>query len=403
MATTTISEPERKTYSDTIGNSTCSSRKQDAASMTVADLFHAILHLVTYGQWKVDEKTGVIYTNDVGGLFSGDKSLQIYGFTNRDAVASLSPTASKIFSNLYPFSQGLRDFYTQWRAAHLSSPSGATAGGSVDADYLRAFGGNFLRNTAEAYDITKWRLVAIQHIRVEPWEPHLVAPAPPVSGPGRAVNPAIAAAGSMDELDRYRLTFLGPGGHPVSFNFAPTDVVFFCSLEPKMVIDYKRGEEKANVAVDAQWMALYPEDVEAAKQCLSPTGQAAVPRKTTVAKLATNIIDMSRNPLSAWKMVPGSTDATGPGTISGKRPMWKVKNYDQGYHVNYISSYKNGLPILRSTDHYDDNRGLRLTEIERIDRNLWRLRLARTNISRFLRGSPTVDVFVESSDEVSSC
>lgn len=389
---TTISEPERKTYSDTIGNQTCSPRNKAATSMTVADLFHAILHLVTYGQWKVDEKTGVVYTNDVGGLFSTDKSLQIYGFTNRDAIASLSPTASKIFSNLYPFSQGLRDFYNQWRTAHLSAtPSAASA---VDNDYLRAFGGNFLRNTAEAYDITKWRLVAIQHIRLETWEPHLVSPA---QGPGRA------PASATDELDRYRLTFLGPGGYPVSFNFAPTDVVFFCSAEPKLTVDYKVGEEKANVAVDAQWMALYPENVEAAKQCVSQTGQAAVPRKTTVARLAATIIDAARNPTSPWKIVPGETDAVGPGTISGKRAMWKVKNYDQGYHVNYISSYKNGLPLLRSTDHYDDNRGLRLVEIERIDRNLWRLRLARTNVSRFLRGNPTIDIFLESSDEVSSC
>lgn len=362
--------------------------------MTVKDLYQAILHLVTYGQWKVDEKTGIVYTNDVGGLFTPDKSIQIYGFTNRDAIASLSPTASKIFSNLYPFSQGLRDFYAQWRATHGSFGDPASPVNPADTDYLRAFGGNFLRNTADAYDITKWRLVAIHHIRLETWEPHLVSPASPVSG-GRALG--------IDELDRYRLTFLGPGGFPVSFNFAPTDVVFFCSVEPKLVVDYKRGEEKANVPVDAQLMALYPENVEAAKQCVSTSGQAAVPRKTTTARLASNIIDSARNPLSPWKMMPGSTDASGPGTINGKRPIWKVKNYDQGYHVNYISSYKNGLPILRSTDHYDDNRGLRLVEIERIDRNLWRLRLARTNVSRFLRGSPTTDVFVESSDEVSSC
>lgn len=358
-----LNEFERKT-----GAPVCSRLSRDATSLTAEELFLALLHLVTFEEgWIIDDETGQLRSNigywqaikNLGSTV--DRSLHIYGFTNRDANAN----QGKIYSNLYPLSQDLQDFYNQWRTSQL-----AISNNPEERNYLKTFQRDFLKNLAAAYDISEWKLVGMERVVPEPWQPT------------RSDTGGLGGLGA-----RYELTFQGPGGHDLKLYFHPTDRIYFCTYEttPNIARKTDIGNEDSG---EAEYMKTYPPTHLENYPCSTVIGKK-VPE--TVGRVIRFIADDAKSPSGNWAK------------NSGRKESWSVKKLENAIHVNYIYGYKRGIPDKEKQLVYD-NGGLRLIRVDRISKDVWKLEFALTNREAWYSlSTPTIDVFSTESSKLQIC
>src|ERR1700750_2207785 len=83
-----------------LGNRVCKAFNRTPTSLTVEQLYKALLHLATFGEWSTNLKTGTLSSGG-SNYFGRDKTINIYAFTNKEA----DPTGGKIYTNLHPLAE----------------------------------------------------------------------------------------------------------------------------------------------------------------------------------------------------------------------------------------------------------------------------------------------------------
>jgi hypothetical protein len=330
----------------------CSSKNRDSINSTVEQLYNSILHLATFDQWSVDDKSGAIGSNG--------KAIDIYAFTNREA----DPTGNKVYTNLYPLSEDMNLMLNSWLARHSSPPS--------DTGYFEKTYEDFFKNPASAYKIENWKLKRIQQVRLDP---------------GDASREDVKV-GTLNPPMRYRLTFGSAGGnYNVSLLFYPNDKIYYCKYEPKDTVEHKKRLASVDGGA-AEYMEIYGQgNIQLADIPCSLEGKTELKRKKdTIGGIVNFIKSESGKSGNPWQR-----------SSSG---VWKVKDIRNGLHINYIFGYKFGVPTIKP-NLGSDNAGLRVIEMREITDKLWEFTVVQEN--RGLFSPPKIKLYVTDNDQVSVC
>lgn len=346
------------------GEALCGGLNRRATHMTVENLYNAILHLVTFGDWTVDPETGTLSAYGRSGgksdvlkrFVSKPRTIHIFGFTNKD----IDPTGVKVYTNLLTLQEDINKYYTMWRSQALL-PSEQ----KLPADFIQRYLSEFLKNALSAVYIPQWQLIRIRKLIPRHWEV--------------GTNPANPSVSGTDY--KYDLTFIGDKGYEFKWRFNPKDIVYFCEYD------------LSTVAPEEKKMEVYPPK-EKKYYCdisvpFAPYKFATYnPVSNKVGSYITTIVD-EYVPRGRW--------------ISKGGNKWEAKNkYEDGIPIAGIYGYYQGVPIIGSK--IGDNGGMYLTEVEEISprENLWRLRFTHRNRSGIF-STPTTDVYTDINSDLVQC
>lgn len=344
-----------------LGNRVCNKVNREPTFLTAEQLWKALLHLATFGEWTIDPKTGELSAS--GGLLSIDRPITIYAFTNKEADGK----GTNVYTNFYPLEEEYNKFFETWnRAKHPGSPP--------FTDYMETVNKDFYKNPLPAHRLENWKLVKAQKRRVEP-------------GKFSREDVKVGTLPTAAPI-RYRFWFAGPAGYQIGFNFYPEDKLYFCYYESK-----EDRKKKLTLPAEAkappEFMRIYEEVKGLPEVLCAVEGKGSTERKQeTVKGLANSIEEKARHKLIPWRYYDPDT--------------WRTNETKAGIRVNYIFGYKNGVPVM-NPQFGPDNAGLRLVEIQALDRvnDLWRLKFVQTNRGFF--GGSTITVYASGDDKVSLC